>query len=734
MGIEFLISLIYLASAGVLFLTAGLILKENVKSFNNRVAAAMLFTAGVAPCSVALYKTFLIDVQASPSLINLFYVWELFFPFLLLFSMVFPSPGAFFRKHKRIIQFAFVPHIFHVILVIFFNDPDRLFGLLDFDTSLPLIGQVLSVLETILKILAALLGFLLVFHVKFFSLINLTYVVAAVYFLSLGYRAIDNRALKIQVRVVILGITAAMGLYVISIIIPTILSLRFPSGLREIMILLALTVGPGSIAWAVIRYKFMDIGLLARQSLVYTISTAIVVGGYLLVISELSSMFAEAFAVQSRLLDIIVVVILLLFFQPLYNQVDDFVRRIFIKSRSDYRRLMEEFSRQLVAIFDIEQLATAVNENMNKEMFIEQTHIILKAPGQPFYRFVGEAVEYSLEERLAASLIQRRRPVFIADLRSALEKGKLGNRLLEKDCQLLVPLIDRDELVGIMALSAKIAGFRYTYEDFSLLLVVANQIVVALNNARLYAESLEKQRLEEELELARKIQLNLLPSRLPEHHRYEFAAFNYPSRHVGGDYYDFMPLGDGRLGIVIADVSGKGVPAALLMARVQAIMQTQKRQGLPIENMLAQLNDFLVSSSSPDRFVTMFYGELDLETGLFQFCNAGHNYPFVVSPNGETRFLVEGGLILGAFPNLNFVSAQIKISSNDVVVMYTDGLSEAMNLTEEEFGERRLVETVTRVRNESAQLICGTLIKNVRRHAAGAEEADDMTLVVLKAR
>ncbi len=734
MGIEFLISLIYLASAGVLFLTAGLILKENVKSFNNRVAAAMFFSAGVAPCSVAIYKTFLIDSQASPSLLNLFYVWELFFPFLLLFSMVFPHPGAFYRQHKRLIQFAFVPHIFHVILVIFFNDPDRLFGLFDFDTSIPLVGQLLSFLETVLKILAALMGILLIFHVKFFSLINLTYVVAAVYFLNLGYKAIDNRALKIQVRVVIIGIAAAMGLYVFSIIIPAILSLRMPSGLRETMIILALIVGPGSIAWAIIRYRFMDIGLLARQSLVYTISTAIVVGGYLLIISELSSLFAEAFGVQSRLLDVIVVVILLLFFQPLYNQVDDFIRRIFIKGRSDYRRLMEEFSRQLVTIFDIEQLAAAVRENMNKEMFIEQTHIALKAAGDRFFRFIGEPVEYTLEEKLAASLIQRRRPVFIADLRSALEKGKLGGRLLEKDCQLLVPLMDRDELVGIMALSAKIAGFRYTYEDFSLLMVVANQIVVALNNARLYAESLEKQRLEEELEIARKIQMNLLPRRLPEHHRYEFAAFNYPSRHVGGDYYDFIHLGDGRLGVVIADVSGKGVPAALLMARVQAIIQAQKGQGLHLESMLTRLNDFLVSSSSPDRFVTMFYGELDLETGLFQFCNAGHNYPFVISRDGEIKYLVEGGLILGAFPNLNYVSSRIKISSNDVVVMYTDGLSEAMNSAEEEFGERRLVETVIRVRGESAQVICGTLIKNIRQFAAGAEEADDMTLVVLKAK
>jgi sigma-B regulation protein RsbU (phosphoserine phosphatase) len=524
----------------------------------------------------------------------------------------------------------------------------------------------------------------------------------------------------------------AVGLYVASFIIPTILSFKFPPGLREILVLIALVVGPGSIAWAIIKYRFMDIGLLARQSLVYTVTTAIVVGGYLLVITELSSLFASTLGIQSRLLDIIVVVVLLLFFQPLYNQVDDFVRRIFIKSRSDYRHLMEEFSKQLVTVFDIDRLAAIVAENLNREMFIERTSFAIRLKEPSFYKIRGESQGYKIEDTIYDSLIQKQKPIFMKDIRGLIQDGFLGGRLADLDGFLLVPLLDKGAIVGVISLSPKVAGFRFTYDDISLLSVVANQVVVALNNAQLYMESLEKQRLEEELEVARKIQINLLPRQLPTHQNFEFAAFSHPSRQVGGDYYDFIRLSDGTMGIVIADVSGKGVPAALLMARVQAILQTQEKRGLPIPEMLSQLNEFLVTSSSSDRYVTMFYGELDPASGALCFANAGHNHPFVVGVDGAVQFLEKGGLILGAFSGSAYETSSIELKKDEILVMYTDGISEAMDLRDKEFGENRIIDVVKEARLQTAQFICGHIIKSVRQYSSGAEEIDDMTLVVIK--
>jgi len=729
----YLISLVYLASALVLFLIAGIILKENARSNQNRVVSAMLLFAGIAPFFSAIYRTVIIEpADLSQPITNIFYIWELFFPILLWFSVLFPEPLPFYRRHKRLLQLAFVPHIFRIFMAIFFNNPERLADLFTLDTSLPVIGFALNIVGSLLKLIAALLGLILSFHTRFFSLINLTYVLGSIYFLASGYGNINNPALKIQVKIVIAGVGVAVGLYALSVIIPTMLSLQFPEVLREIMILTALIVGPGSIAWAIIKYRFLDMGVIARQSLVYTITTAIVVGGYLLIINQLSTLFFATFGFQSRILDILIVVIMLLFFQPIYTQVDDFVRRLFIRSRSDYRHLMESVSRELITVFDTSRLVTLVSDLLNREMFIERTHFALRQDKKPIYKLVGESREYPIEDGLLAILLEKQKPIFMDSVKRLARNGHLLNRLASLNGHLLLPLADKGELVGLISTSPKIAGFRYTYEDITLLTVLANQVVVAINNAKLYAESLEKQRLEEELAMARQIQINLLPSRVPEHEKYEFAAFNHPSRQVGGDYYDFITTAGGQTSIVIADVAGKGVGAALLMARLQAILQSEGRRGSPMETMIAGINEFLFESTSPEQFITMFYGELDCDKGDLCFCNAGHNYPFILRRNSDVVLLKDGGLLLGAITGAAYQKAQVQLASGDILVVYTDGLSEAFSEAGEEFGEDRLIRTVHEARGQSAQFICGHLIKTVRQFASDTVESDDMTLIVVK--
>ena len=456
----YLISLVYLASALVLFLTAGIILKENVKSNQNRVVAAMLFFAGLAPFFSAVYKTVIIEpADFSQPITNIFYIWELFFPILLWFSVLFPEPLPFYRRHKRLLQLAFLPHIFRIFMAIFFNNPERLADLFNLDTSLPVIGFALNIVGSLLKLIAALIGLIFTFHTRFFSLINLSYVSGSIYFLASGYRHINNPALKTQVRTVIAGVGVAVGLYAVSVIIPTILSLQFPEVIREIMILIALIVGPGSIAWAIIKYRFLDIGIIARQSLVYTITTAIVVGGYLLIISQLSSLFFSAFGFQSRILDILIVVVMLLFFQPIYTQVDDFVRRLFIRSRSDYRHLMESVSRELITVFDTARLVNLVGDMLNREMFIERTHFALRQNQEPVYKLIGESREYPIEEELQTILLEKQKPVFIDGVRRLARDGHLLDRLAALNSQLLLPLTDKGVLIGLISASPKIAGF-----------------------------------------------------------------------------------------------------------------------------------------------------------------------------------------------------------------------------------------------------------------------------------
>jgi sigma-B regulation protein RsbU (phosphoserine phosphatase) len=737
LNLEQLISLIYLASGLILIMLAVVILRENPRHRLNRVVATMLAFAGVAPLASAIYKSVLEGIPGLPPwFVNTFYGWELFFPTLLYFSAIFPEPQPVYFTRKRLLQLAFLPHLFHLLLVLLLADPDKVLGVLNFQSGIPLLGEMLRFLSGILRVMTALLGFLLIFHTRFFSLVNFIYVIFAIYFLHLGYSRIDNPRLRQQVKLVIYGIEIAVGLYVIGFIIPEILSFRLSSAVRDATAVAGLIVGPGSIAWAIVRYQFLDVGLIARRSLVYSITTAIVVGGYLLVVVELGSVIRSIIGQQSQVLNVIVVIVLLMFFQPIYTQVDDFVRRIFIRSRGDYSQMVESFSREILSIFQTDRLAAVVADSLQREMFIETVQISLPdSEGKFAWAMPGRQKTASkLEPAIASYLMAKGSPAFTEEFASRAEKEFLGAELHSLGIQLVVPLIRQQNLSGLLLLSGKVAGFRYNSEDLTFLTILANQIVVAMENAELYRDALEKQRLEEELAVAKQIQTGLLPKTLPALRDFDFATFIEPSRQVGGDFYDFIPIRDGRLAVVIADASGKGVPAALLIARMQAVLQSEARLGKNVSQIMASVNRFISESTSPDRFATCFYGELDEHQRRFYYCNAGHNYPLLIRRDGKIEPLAKGGLLLGAFLDAAYEAGEVEFLPGDLLVMYTDGLTEAMNTNEVEYGEERLTEHVSRFRHHPVEMICSKIIKSVKQFASGLSDVDDMTLVVIKAK
>ncbi len=729
--------MIYLASGLILFMLAVIILRENMGNRLNRVVSLMLFFAGIAPFATSIYQSVLQSIPGLPPwFVNTFYIWELFFPALLYFSAIFPEPQPVYFKHKRLLQLAFIPHAFHLLLVLLLAEPDKIVSLLSFESQIPILNQLLQLISSILRLVAAFLGFLLLFHKRFFSLVNLIYVSFALYFLQTGYKSIQNPRLKKQVRLVINGIWVAMGFYVIGFLIPDILEFRFPSTLRDVMIVATLLVGPGTIAWAIVRYQFLDIGLIARRSLVYTITTAIVVGGYLLMVVQLGSMITSIIGQESQILNILGIIVLLMFFQPIYNQVDDFVRKIFIRTRADYNQLLESFSREILAIFQTDKLAATVSDTLKREMFIEEVDIsFADSDGRFAVTVPGQSkILYECEPAISSYLQAKNAPTFTEEFGSRAVDGYLGQEMIKGGIKIAVPLVRREKLAGIIMLSSKVAGFRYSSEDMTFLTILANQILVAMENAELYAETLEKQRLEEELAVAKLIQTGLLPKKLPALSSFEFAAHIEASRQVGGDLYDFIKISDGRLGIVIADSSGKGVPAALLTARIQAVIQSEARLGKEVHQIMTSVNRFINESTSPDRFATCFYAELDEHACKLYYCNAGHNYPFVLKPDGKVKSLETGGLLLGAFPNVHYESDVVELCPGDVLLLYTDGLTEMMDGAEKEYGEKRLIEEARRLMGLPVEAICARLISSVKQFASGPNEIDDITLVVMKAR
>jgi len=732
-----LIDLVYLASGLTLFMLAGVIFRENPKGRLNRIAAMMMFFAGIGPLAVSAYGSFLEGIPDIPSwLLNSFYVWELFFPSLLYFSAIFPEPRPFYFKYKKILQIAFLPTAFHLLMVVLLAEPERILNFLKFESSIPIIGAILSLVFEILRMITTFISFLLLFHSRFFSIINLAYVILALLIFYYGFKRIENPRLRQQVRIVIYGISIGVGLYTLAFIIPTIFVINLANPVRDAMVMLGLIVGPGSISWAIVKYQFLDIGLIARKSLVYSVSTAIVVGGYLLIVMQAGSIIQRLIGRESEMMNVLVIIVMLLFFQPIYTQVDDFVKRIFIRSRGDYSQLLESFSREISSVFQEDKLATTVKESLRREMFIENVEVCFPE-GQRIFKLVSSDLigpQVEMEESIYNYLISKQAPLFADELSSKLDEKCFDNALKHHDTEVIVPLIRKDRLAGLLLLSSKIAGFRYSSEDLSFLKILANQITVALENCELYRESLEKQRMEEELAVAKQIQRGLLPKELPLLRNFDFAAFIEPSRQVGGDYYDFIPIDGNRMGMVIADASGKGVPAALFTARMQVMIQSEVKFGKNLEEMMSSINNFLTFSTSSDRFATCFYGEIDDDLRRLYYCNAGHNYPLLVRKNGTMEALDKGGLLLGAFPEVKYEKGEVLFEPGDILVLYTDGLSEAMDDNNTEYGEKRLRDYLLKLGMQPAEVICSMIVKSVKQFAAGINDFDDMTLVVVRAK
>jgi sigma-B regulation protein RsbU (phosphoserine phosphatase) len=254
----------------------------------------------------------------------------------------------------------------------------------------------------------------------------------------------------------------------------------------------------------------------------------------------------------------------------------------------------------------------------------------------------------------------------------------------------------------------------------------------ALATHCLFGNAQESRRLEEELMMAQKIQARLLPGTLPNHTRLQLAAYSEASRPLGGDYYDCLPLDTHRFGLVIADACGKGLPAAMLICQIQAIIKNEICHGSSLRQALQNLNQYVKRYSSARHFVTLFYGIFDERTGVLEFANAGHNHPILTRNNGQQEFLQTTGPALGVLAEANHQIQMIKINGGDGVLFYTDGVTETMNRRREEFGEQRLQNFLVSQRRRSAAEMIRLLIEDLNSFRASAFLQDDRTMMMLK--
>jgi sigma-B regulation protein RsbU (phosphoserine phosphatase) len=332
-------------------------------------------------------------------------------------------------------------------------------------------------------------------------------------------------------------------------------------------------------------------------------------------------------------------------------------------------------------------------------------------------------------EGLLGYAAQTGEPLIVADV--SLDPRYVNARR-ETCSEMVAPIISNDKVIGAFDLESDRKN-AYNEDDLEILMLLASQVAIIIEKAMLYEQSVEKKRLQAQLEVARQVQLELLPARDPRLEGFDISAYNFSTEEVSGDYYDFVSLYEDHLGIVIADVSGKGVPAALLMAFLRASLRAAIHIGYAPNISMSKVNYLLWESIENNQYVTAFYGALDATNRTLAYANAGHNPPLLMDAEGNARFIERGGIPLGMFRDTRYYEYYLPIQPGQTIVLYTDGITEATNASGTEYGRERLERKVREGRDLSARELINFLHTDVLAWTEGRGATDDVTFVVIKA-
>ena len=414
-------------------------------------------------------------------------------------------------------------------------------------------------------------------------------------------------------------------------------------------------------------------------------------------------------------------------------------------AETKYRLLLEiaqQVSRTLDLHETLERILAAVRVAIPHEaggIFVLKENVPL-APG-PIANLIAGMASFGYDERpgvvdpmlrsgqgIVGHVIRTAETVLSGDVRS--DPRYVDGR--QATCsELAVPIVSNAQVIGALNLESDRPG-AFGASDAELLQFFCSVAAIAIEKALLHRQVLEKQRLESQLRIARQVQAGLLPAAPPELPGWDVAAVNLPTWEIGGDYFDYVPLPDGRLGLVVADVSGKGVPAALIMATFRAALRTALRRDGCATGVAEEMNQVLLEVTGAARFVTAVYGILDPRSGRFEYVNCGHNPPLLLAADGESLLLERGGPALGLVLDAPYERGEVALGPGHLLALYTDGVVEPADGQGEEFGRERLERRLRGCAGQPAGDTILSVVDATRTWAHSTGYADDFTLVVVR--
>jgi phosphoserine phosphatase RsbU/P len=512
---------------------------------------------------------------------------------------------------------------------------------------------------------------------------------------------------------------------------------------------------PLTLAYVVIVQRAMDVRLILRQSLQYTLARR----GVIVLQIVLSTILFAALSVlvTAHAVNYVLTVLLMgagvwaiFLLNGVMHRVGRLVDRRFFRETYQADQILGELAEKVRTMVETKPLLETVTQRISEALHVQPIAILLKSDGpyRPAYALGIESIPDLAFPDSAGTVQHLKREdqplrVYFDDANGWLYSPEISaderQRLLALRAELLLPLAVREELIGFVALGQKRSEVPYSGSDLRLLNSVAIQTSLALKVSRLTdaiaAQVAQRERLNRELEIAREVQEKLFPQRPPTVRGLDYCADCHPAREVGGDYYDFLELPDGKLGIAIGDISGKGIGAALMMANLQACLRGQAPSVRDLPELIRRVNRMVYEASSANRYATFFYAEYDPSIRRVTYVNAGHNAPVVLRTSGVSCDLFRwevGGAVIGLLPQAHYEKGCFALQPGDVIVLFTDGVSESMNAEDKEWGEESLIACAKTCCELTAREVLGRLMSAALEFAAGTPQHDDMTMIVLR--
>jgi sigma-B regulation protein RsbU (phosphoserine phosphatase) len=416
----------------------------------------------------------------------------------------------------------------------------------------------------------------------------------------------------------------------------------------------------------------------------------------------------------------------------------------------DKLRMLLDITKTISRSLDLQEVLNLVMDTLDSLIPYDAAGIYLVKCSRPLAEWEGEVDEtcvfhteavrgydiadmqelrLKMGEGLIGHVAVSGKPFISPDVR---KEPRYVNARARTRSEMVAPIISNEEVIGVFDLESDELN-AYSNDDLEVLMLLASQVAIIIEKVMLHEQLIEKKRLETQLEVARQVQLELLPARDPQLAGFDISAYNFPTEEVSGDYYDWVQIYEDQIGIVIADVSGKGVPAALLMAFLRASLRAASHIGYAPHISMSKVNYLLWESIERNQFVTAFYGILDATNRTLAYSNAGHNPPILIDTDGKAHFEERGGVPLGMFRDSRYYEYYATIDAGQIFVLYTDGVTEATSPAGEEYGRDRLADAVLRARELPAREIIDSIHRDLMSWTDGQGATDDVTFFVVKA-